>query len=136
MAVERMTFDLWCGIKCKEELVCNPGVEQFERALQGLDGNKRTLLCLESAKGPQLVVGGGDGGYIVYIAFSDMEFWNLLSDIESDERVLITAGGQQGDYPLRQVVDKQRAYQAGVAFLRHGGLAENLKWESKNSSLH
>jgi hypothetical protein len=131
MPVERMTVDLWCGIKCKEELVCNPSVEQFEHALQGLDGNKRTLLCVESAKGPQLVVGGGDGGYVVYIAFSDMEFWNLLSDIESDERVLITAGGQQGDYPLSRVVERQRAYQAGIAFLRHGSLAEELKWEKQ-----
>jgi hypothetical protein len=131
MPVEQMTVDLWCGVKCKQELVRNPSVEQFESALRSLDGNKRTLLCLESATGPQLVVGGGDGGYVVYLAFSDAEFWNLLSEIESDERVLVTAGGQQGDYPLGQVVDRQRAYQAGIAFLRHGGLAENLKWKKQ-----
>lgn len=129
--VVNMITDLWSGASCEHEINNNPDVEAFRGALDSLDGIKRTLLSLQSENGRQLVIGGGDNGYVAYVAFSDLEFWNLLSAIDQGELVYVTAGGQQGDYASRYVVDRQRAFEAGVSFMQDGGLAKNLRWEEQ-----
>jgi hypothetical protein len=126
MLVDSMIADLWSEASCKEEVTNNPDVEAFKAALESLDGIKRTLLSLQCKNGRELVIGGGDNGYVVYVAFSEMEFWNLLSTADQVELVYVTAGGQRGDYAARYVVDKERAFEAGVSFIQDGGLAKSL----------
>jgi hypothetical protein len=99
MQIDRMTVDLWRGTKCEQEEIRDPRVEEFTLALDSLDGGTRTILCLYCANGHQLVIGGGDNGYIVDVAFSEMEFWNLLSDVDRGQPIQVTAGGNRATTP-------------------------------------
>lgn len=131
MIVERLITDRWSGIQCEEDIVENPSITNFVAALHALNACNRTMLCLEGKNGRQLTIAGGDGKYIVYCAFSDSEFWNLISDSSRTERVMLNTGGQEGDYPARQIVDQDHAQRAGIRFMEKGELDSNLHWEQQ-----
>jgi hypothetical protein len=127
--VERIIADRWHGPQCDEVVIQNPTEQDFIRTLDALDGLERTLLCLEASNGRQLVIGGGDGNYVVYAAFSEHEFWNLLADISESRTIMVVAGGQKGDFAARRVVDRMRARKAGISFMHEGELDQSLRWE-------
>ena len=129
MLVERIIADRWNGLQCDELVIQHPTEDDFIRALDALDGVERTLLCLEASNGRQLTIGGGDGNYVVYAAFSEHEFWNLLSNVSENQTIMVVAGGQKGDFAARQVVDRASAQIAGIAFMRQGELDQSLRWD-------
>ncbi|WP_431045594.1 Imm1 family immunity protein [Roseateles sp. L2-2] len=63
----------------------------------------------------------------------DGQSWNLVDDSKDHvhEVVLLNAGGQEGDFPLRQVIDQLQTLQAAQTFLRTGELDAFLNWEQQ-----
>ena len=133
MLVERIVADRWHGTRCEEHVIQGPSLEDFLRAFEALDANERTMLCLYLSNGRQLTFGGGNGKYVVYASMSEDEFWNLISDAEENQVIILNAGGQEGDFPARQIVDEERARRAGIAFMRDGELDESLRWERQKA---
>ena len=134
MIVWQLVADKWSGIRCEEEIAHDPSEDDFLLAFANLNARDRTTLCLEARNGRRLVIGGGGGSYVVYCSFSDDEFWNLTSSATTNERVMLCAGGQEGDFPARQIVDADHARQAGLSFIKHAQLDSGLRWERGGSS--
>lgn len=108
-----------------------PTVEHVRHAVGRLDQARWTLVSLVRSPGhPNLTIGGGAGHYVVYLAPREDVFFNLLSESQPDGPVvLVTAGGQPGDYPARQVVSQRQAVAAAVHFLAHGDMDPGQAWE-------
>jgi hypothetical protein len=127
--VDRVVIDEWAGVHANEREIRAPGVDDVLRLFQKLDASVHTHLALEARDGTNLVIGGGAGRYVVYVATPDQQFWNLLSEPSKTGVVLLHVGGQEGDFPARQVVGEQQALLAARTFLSDGKLDPTLIWE-------
>jgi hypothetical protein len=132
VCVERIVADRWHGVRCEEDVVEHPNEDDFVRALLALDARSRTILHLSARNKLELTIGGGAGKYVIYASLPDNEFWNLLSDPAAVGTIVLNAGGQEGDFPARRVVDQTRALQAGKVFLKEGRLDLSLPWEKRS----
>lgn len=74
------------------------------------------MLTIQGPGEQHLAVGGGSGRYVVYATFDNCDFLNLLAATVDDGSVLLNAGGQEGDYSARQIVDLTQAEKAARAF--------------------
>lgn len=129
--VNRMIIDEWAGVYCDEQEVRSPGFEELIELFRKLDGKVHTLLVLDAPNGARLMIGGGAGRYVVSATVSEQEFWNLLSEVDKHGAVVVTTGGQDGEFPARQVVDEAHAIQAAKTFLSSAKLDSNLLWEKQ-----
>lgn len=130
--VDRIVADRWTGVLCEEDEVFSPSIDDLDCVIEALDCKIRTLVSLYGQNDTYLCVGGGGGQYVAYASTSDGQLWNLLSN-KSDcmDVVLLNAGGQEGDFPARQVVDKQQVLRAARTFLEIGKLDSSLQWEKQ-----
>ena len=130
--LDRAVADRWAGVLCVEDEIGTPTIDDVEQFIEALDAKSRTLVSLYGRDGAYLSLGGGEGQYVVYVSASDELLWNLLA--EASQRsgiVLLNAGGQEGDFPARQVVDKRQALQAARVFVRTGQLDSSQRWEKR-----
>ena len=130
--VDRIAADRWEGVLCDEDEIDAPTIDDLDRVIEALDAKTRTMVSLYGQDEQHLCIGGGAGQYVVYASMPGGQLWNLLS--ASDDRkdvVLVNAGGQEGDFPLRQVVDKETVLQAAHTFFRMGMLDVSLRWEKQ-----
>src|SRR5689334_10277951 len=106
--VNRMTIDRWNGTFCTEDEIRAPSITDIDQIIDKLDAKSRTLACLYGQDGSCLCIGGGAGRYVVY-ASNKSEFWNLLVNGPEEKGVImVNAGGQEGDFPARQVIRNKR----------------------------
>jgi len=131
--VSRMTADSWNGVLCDEVETSTPTVSEMESAVDALDAKVRTIVCLHSPSGAQLTIGGGAGQYVVYGSTPDEQLWNLIADSGGERSgvVILNAGGQEGDFPARQVVARPAALRAVRTFGETGKLDPTLHWEEQ-----
>jgi hypothetical protein len=128
--VDRIVADRWTGVFCDEDETLTPVVGDVDRVVDALDAKTRTLVSLYGRDGAHLSIGGGAGRYVVYALTPDDQLWNLHTDEDNRKgTVLLNAGGQEGDYPASQVVNKGLALQAARTFLAKGELDPRLRWE-------
>jgi len=124
--------DRWDDLRCEEWSISAASIADFDSALNRLDGRRHTLLTIVGEReDAHLAIGGGAGQYVVYVTPDNDEFWNVVSEREDDEVVLLVAGGQEGDYPARQVVDRETARAAGHAYLRDFSREPSVSWEKQ-----
>lgn len=75
-------------------------------AINRLNGLDRTLVSIAVSDG-LILVGGGDGAYVVTMDLSD-RIVNVVNDeLDQDDFVTVTVGGQSVDYPAIYVVSIQ-----------------------------
>ena len=118
------------NLLCNDEEIDAPTIDDLDRIIEALDAKIRTMVSLYGQDGSFLSIGGGEGQYVVYVSLPDEQLWNLLSNQENRKGVvLLNAGGQEGDFPCRQVVDKPRALRAARTFFIKGQLDTALQWE-------
>jgi Immunity protein Imm1 len=129
MPVRRLIGDKWEGISNEEEIIENPTSFQFKRMFDRMDAKTYTMLTLQSDGECHLAIGGGAGQYVVYATFDNHVFWNLVRREGGSGTVMLNAGGQEGDYPARQIIDAEQTRQAGLSFLQSGQLDQALTWE-------
>lgn len=121
--------------------IFRPTWADVEREVRALDAKARTLVTLQPPppKGApegchHLAVGGGEGGrFIVYLTEDNETFWNLV-DPEvrgSLRRVMMTIGGQEGDFREGQFVSLDLALRAARRYFHDGGRAEDLEWDNR-----
>jgi Immunity protein Imm1 len=78
-----------------------------------------------------LAVGGGaDGQYIVFATFDNKRFFTLMAPRQSDSKVLLCVGGQEGEYSKESVVDLSAALAAAESFAETGQMNLALRWQS------
>jgi hypothetical protein len=129
VSVLQILCDHWDGVFNREEIVETPTTADFDRLLDRMDGQIHTMIMLRRENDAHMGIGGGSGKYVVYAAFDNETFWNLIAPEREPGTVMLNAGGQEGEYPARQVVTQDRARQAGHTFLATGELDRSLRWE-------
>lgn len=132
MFVERLTTDNWTGALNHKEEVLNPDLETIEAAIRALDGERRTLVTLRGAGDHHLAVGGGEEGkFIVYITSDNESFLVAINPAMQDASgtILLCAGGQEGDFPVRQVIGVAESLAAARSFAVTGSPAESVTWQ-------
>jgi len=129
----RIEGDDWEGLTDRDWSIDNPTDVDLDHAVDRLDAQRYTLLTVCGEGESHLMVGGGGGQYIVYVTFDNWDFWNLLRSTPATGKVMLNAGGQEGDYPARQIVTKEQAVGAARFFLRERCLDPNQTWEKQSS---
>ncbi|MCA1975147.1 MAG: hypothetical protein LDL44_20120 [Caenispirillum sp.] len=124
-----LTADLWRGTACDESVIEKPDEADLRRAIDDLDQATHTLVIVAGEGEAHLGVGGGRGEFVVYATFDNRTFYNLIDRSKAGAPVTVVAGGQAGDYPTSQVVDRDRAVVAATRFLTEGRLGDDLGWE-------
>jgi len=131
-SIDRVVADRWAGVLCDEDEIQTPTLDDVLRLIAALDAKTHTMVTLFGSDNSYLCIGGGSGRYVVYASTPDEQLWNLLLD--SDDRkgmVLLNAGGQEGDFPVRQVLDKSHVLHAARTFFETGALDAALRWEKQ-----
>ncbi len=132
MRIALMVTDEWQGVRNFEQEFATPTIQAIEQAVTGLDASVRTLVILELGTGAaHMAVGGGRGQYVVYMTDDNVRFQQLTDDSDGDARVLLCAGGQEGEYPKRLVVDLDAALRAVRHYAREGEGDPSLRWTVK-----
>ena len=129
MATQRILADRWEGVMNYEEIIEPPTRAEFNRLFNRLDRRTYTMMVIKAAGDCHMAVGGGDGQYVVYATFDNEVFWNLVRSDGGSGTLMLNVGGQEGDFPARQVVEEEQARQAGLTFLQSGQLDRDLIWE-------
>jgi hypothetical protein len=111
--------DRWEGRTTDSWRIDSATSDDLDRALRRLDAELYTLVTVDGDGEAHLCVGGGAGRYVVYATFDNEEYWNLMSDVPASGIVMLTTGGQVGDFPAAQIVSLDQALRAADAFL-HG----------------
>ena len=127
--MRRLLGDHWEGVLNHEWTVEKASSADLDRALDRLDARTYTMIIVQLGGEQHLTIGGGAGQYVVYATFDNEEFWNLLRTQAPASTVLLNVGGQQGDFPAAQVVDKEQARVAGHVFLNACLLNPTQQWE-------
>jgi hypothetical protein len=124
-----MHTDLWKGVTCEETVVQSPSSEDISSAISALDASTRTMVTVLGPGQAHLTVGGGSGRFVVYATFDNETFFNLKAGRSAARaQVRLCIGGQEGDYPVDQVVDVDRAKRAATVFAESGTLSPELDW--------
>ena len=129
MSVLKILSDRWDGVFNHEEIVETPTTGDFDRLLDRMDSKVHTMIMLQRERDAHMGIGGGSGKYVVYVTYDNETFWNLIAAERAPGAVMLNVGGQEGEYPARQVVAQDRARQAGRTFLATGELDRSLRWE-------
>ena len=124
----RMSGDCWEGRRSSDWEIVAPSGLDFEERLRRLDARQYTMVTIAGEGEAHLALGGGGGQYVVYATFDNEVFWNLLRPEPASGTVLLTVGGQEGDFPAAQIVDLDQARSAGLAFLTSGRLDPTQRW--------
>ncbi|MBX3251011.1 MAG: hypothetical protein KF901_27790, partial [Myxococcales bacterium] len=129
--VRSMSGDRWVNAKDEGWSADWPADVEFENALLRLDAVQYTMIILESSGEKYMAIGGGDGRYVVYVASESERFWSLIGLRSEPGVCMLNVGGQEGDYPLREVVSLAQARDAGLEFIRTGEMDPAQTWEER-----
>jgi hypothetical protein len=79
-----------------------------------------------------LSIGGGNENYIVFCAINE-KYYNLLNKncINIFEEINLVAGGQEGSFSQRQIVNYDLMIQACEYYFINNGMDKNLIWEEE-----
>lgn len=103
---------------------------QAEAAIRSLDETHLTALTVERPDRSNVLVGGGNGRYILCITTADARLVALADEGKTDGAAEeLVAGGQTGHYPSRLVVDDiDTVLQAARTYFETGSADESLSW--------
>lgn len=101
-------------------------------ALLELDGQEKTLTCLEAPNGAALMIAGGnDGRYLVNLLLDpETQQGHVLTDpAETGADVELCCGGQTAEYPAHWCVNLRLVLDAAHQFVAHGEMSPHLLWK-------
>ena len=111
----------------------NPTWIDIEAAIRQLNGEDRTLVLFGSGTPvPHMAIGGGDNGkYIVYATHDNITFYTMVGTDRSQGKVIFVAGGQPGDYLIRNCVTLERALRAAQVFAEECRMDSSFEWDKR-----
>jgi hypothetical protein len=106
---------------------------KVKKLLDRMDQETYTEIVIEN-KNTSLTIGGGNGNYIVFYTI-DEYFYNLINNncINETEELPLVAGGQEGIFPKRQIVNYDLMIEACENYYRKNEMDQNLTWEKNNN---
>lgn len=127
----RASIDNWHGVHCHEEFFDIRSTSELLDGLNRLDGNKHTLLNLIASEHGYLMIGGGNGQYVLSGEEDGMIFNLLNQDCHTDEKIELNAGGQIGLFERKYIVSKEQAINCALAFFTKKAIPKETQynWE-------
>lgn len=111
-----------------EKQITNPSWEQIEAAIRALDANRYTLVSLTAGNAGTLLIGGGNGQYILTAFFEDDRHLTARKSEANSSDVELTVGGQTGNYSSNEIWPLDTAIHAARQFVESGTLDNILEW--------
>jgi hypothetical protein len=109
-----MTTDFWESIINDERVDHCPSWENIDSAITRLYERVYTLVALNDHKGSSLFIGGGPAGLVVAWSKGDQHL--IARQGDQSEKVMIVAGGQAGEYKIRNIISLDQAKDIAKAY--------------------
>lgn len=130
MFISKFSVEDWQGNQNRGTVQIVESWHQIEAAINQLDGQRKTLLTLETEGETHMAIGGGGNGqYVVYVTFDNESFHYVVEPANASQEQTLIVGGQAGDYPRKLCVDKAAAIQAAKTFAERGTMDGSVCWE-------
>lgn len=111
------------------EFVPDPQFPAIAKAITALDGNKKTIVCLEGERNMHMDIGGGGPqGCVVALTYDSQKFYTLINPAVTGENVELKVGGAPRPYPAEMLVPKELALKAAKTFAESGAAEPSLHW--------
>jgi hypothetical protein len=128
--IQQMIADVWDGPRRGESTVRNPSWELVERAIRQLDANRHTCLSLLGENNHELVVGGGNGHFVLIANLDEDTHLTALDEDKPKEEIELTVGGQTGVYTAQMIWDEETALRVVSIFYQLNRLDPLLTWSA------
>jgi hypothetical protein len=129
MFISKFSVEDWHGNQNQGSLQPVLGWPEIETAIKALDGQRQTLVTLETDAETHMAVGGGTDAYVVYVTFDNETFHYLIDPSQPDIDQDVIVGGQAGRYPARLCVAIDVVLKAAKMFAELGILEKSVIWE-------
>jgi Immunity protein Imm1 len=129
MFISKYSIENWEGDRNNGLLKEAKEWNEIETAIGELDGNRRTLVTLETEGEAHMSIGGGNGRYFVYLTFDNDNFNYLVNSSNSDRYETLVIGGQEGSYPAKSCVDLTTTIKVAKIFAELGIMERSVSWE-------
>ncbi|MEH2254375.1 Imm1 family immunity protein [Nostoc sp.] len=129
MFISKFSVEDWIGNQNRGSVEQAQNWLEIEAAIKELDGQRKTLVTLETQGETHMAIGGGIQKYVVYVTFDNENFYYLvdLSKSNTDETVIV--GGQEGVYPAKSCIDLNTTLKAAKTFAELGIMEESVIWK-------
>src|SRR5215471_15172010 len=125
MSIARLTICEWIADRHRDTNIDEPAWSDIEAAVRALNNSNLNDVYLtpdRSKPETYLCIGGGGGRYIVTGSVENEVFPTLIDRTRAETpKILLTVGGQVGDYPGNWIVDLATVLTAARAFFEAGG---------------
>lgn len=132
--IERLETDEWDKRNNVGILIENPSLFEIVDKLNKLDGVKLDTVTLYKNTDEFLAVGGGNNGKYVLSIITIEKTFELSNEGFGENRVLISVGGQDGEFPEYMIVNKATVEQAVKYYYENGLPDPDLNWRSWDGS--
>ncbi|MEH2143913.1 Imm1 family immunity protein [Nostoc sp.] len=129
MFISKFSVEDWIGNQNRGSVEQAQNWLEIEAAIKELDGQRKTLVTLETEGETHMAIGGGIQKYVVYVTFDNENFYYLvdLSKSNTDETVIV--GGQEGVYAAKSCIDLNTTLKAAKTFAELGIMEESVIWK-------
>jgi len=129
--VKRLIEECWEGVRNLESVRDNPAPLDVAHAIQRLDQRRHTLVALETDGEAHMLVGGGNGEYVVSATLDGLTFFNLVTAPAHQKDVRVVVGGQEGLYASHLLIAQDATLKAALTFTERGKLDPSFRWEPR-----
>lgn len=129
MFIANFSVENWVGNQNQEILKPAQNWAEIQVAIEALDGDRNTLVTLETESEAHMAIGGGAGKYIVYATFDNKNFRYLVDRSQTPTTETVVVGGQEGTYSAQQCVDLPTTLKAAQSFAESGKIEASVVWE-------
>ena len=111
-----------------DDSVDNPSWGEIDSAICALNADDKTLISLTAGDAGVMLIGGGNGQYLVTVIYSDEIHFTAGKPEMNPKEVELTVGGQTGIYSSNQIIDLASALHAVRCFVDSGIRDPKLEW--------
>ena len=111
-----------------DDSVDNPSWGEIDSAICALNADDKTLVSLTAGDAGVMLIGGGNGQYLVTVIYSDAIHFTAGKPEMNPKEVELTVGGQTGIYSSNQIVDLASALHAARCYFDYGIRDPKLEW--------
>jgi hypothetical protein len=111
------------------EFIHEPQLPQIARAIAALDGNTKTVVCIEGEMKAHMDIGGGAAqGCVVALSYDNSKFYIVINPAAAGEHIDVKVGGDPRPYPAEMLVSKDIALKAAKTFAETGAAEPSIHW--------
>jgi hypothetical protein len=126
----KLIYDKWLTVYDKGKEINVSSFKEIKEMLDRMDQEIYTTVIIGD-ENEYLSIGGGNGNYIVFYTMNG-NYYNLINNncINKTEEMPLVAGGQEGTFPARQIVNYDLMIQACEWYYRTREMDQKLIWEN------